>query len=104
MKLILASKSAARQEMLANAAALNAPAIACHFNNPGYNLVHELLVRMREQGYNVYGELYPYAAGSTALNAVFLTPEYWVEQDSFCDILDEEACSPSNMSNGRGFG
>ena len=68
------------QEMLANAAALNAPAIACHFNNPGYNLVHELLVRMREQGYNVYGELYPYAAGSTALNAVFLTPEYWVDQ------------------------
>ena len=68
------------QEMLANAAALNAPAIACHFNNPGYNLVHELLVRMREQGFNVYGELYPYAAGSTALNAVFLTPEYWVDQ------------------------
>ncbi len=68
------------QEMLANAAALNAPAIACHFNNPGYNLVHELLVRMREQGFNVYGELYPYAAGSTALNAVFLRPEYWVDQ------------------------
>ena len=68
------------QEMLANAAALGAPAIACHFNNPGYNLVHELLVRMREQGMNVWGELYPYAAGSTALNAVFLEPEIWVDQ------------------------
>ena len=68
------------QEMLANAAALGTPAIACHFNNPGYNLVHELLVRLREQGHNVWGELYPYAAGSTALNAVFLEPEVWVDQ------------------------
>ena len=67
------------QEMLANAAALGAPAIACHFNNPGYNLVHELLVRMRERGYNVWGEIYPYNAGSTALNAVFLEPEVWVK-------------------------
>src|SRR5210317_416561 len=67
------------QEMLANAAALGAPAIAAHFNNPGYNMVHELLVRMREKGYNVWGELYPYAAGSTALNAVFLEPEIWVK-------------------------
>jgi len=68
------------QELLANAAALKAPALACHFNNPGYNLVHELLVRMREQNLNVWGEIYPYAAGSTALNAVFLEPEVWVKQ------------------------
>lgn len=67
------------QEMLANAAALGSPATAAHFNNPGYNMVHELLVRMRGQGYNVWGEIYPYAAGSTALNAVFLEPEVWVE-------------------------
>ena len=50
-----------------------------HFNNPGYNLVHELLVRMRDRGYNVWGEIYPYHAGSTALNAVFLEPEVWVQ-------------------------
>ena len=68
------------QELLANAAALGAPALANHFNNPGYNLVHELLVRMRERGLNVWGEIYPYAAGSTALNAVFLEPEVWVNQ------------------------
>ena len=67
------------QEMLANAAALGTPAIAAHFNNAGYNLVHELLVRMRERGYNVWGEIYPYNAGSTALNAVFLEPEVWVK-------------------------
>ena len=68
------------QEMLANAAALDVPAIACHFNNPGYNMVHELMVEMRGKGYNVWGEIYPYAAGSTALNAVFLEPEVWVEK------------------------
>ena len=67
------------QELLANAAALGAPALACHFNNPGYNLVHELLVRMRERGMNVWGEIYPYAAGSTTLNAVFLDKETWVD-------------------------
>ena len=67
------------QEMLANAAALGTPAIAAHFNNPGYNLVHELLVRMREKGYNVWGEIYPYNAGSTSLNAEFLEPEVWVK-------------------------
>jgi len=68
------------QELLANAAALGAPALANHFNNPGYNLVQELLVRMRSRGMNVWGEIYPYAAGSTALNAVFLEPEVWVKQ------------------------
>ncbi|MBY6091095.1 amidohydrolase family protein [Maritimibacter alkaliphilus] len=84
------------QEMLANAAALGVPAIACHFNNPGYNLVHELLTRMRERGMNVWGELYPYAAGSTALNAVFLEPEVWVDQlgyryeDTIQDVLTGE--------------
>jgi len=67
------------QELLANASALGAPALANHFNNPGYNLVQELLVRMRARGMNVWGEIYPYAAGSTALNAVFLEPEMWVD-------------------------
>lgn len=67
------------QEMLANAAALGTPAVALHFNNPGYNLVQELLVGMRERGYNVWGKIYPYEAGSTALNAVFLEPETWVK-------------------------
>lgn len=67
------------QEMLANATALGAPALACHFNNPGWPLVHELLVRLREKGHNVWGEIYPYTAGSTALNAVFLKPEMWLD-------------------------
>ena len=84
------------QELLANAAALGSPALACHFNNPGYNLVHELLVRMRGRGMNVWGEIYPYAAGSTALNAVFLEPEMWVDtlgykyEDTIQDVATGE--------------
>lgn len=65
------------QELLCNAVALGAPAIACHFNNPGYNLVHEMLISMQDKGCNVWGEVYPYAAGCTALNAEFLKPDYW---------------------------
>lgn len=68
------------QEILANAAALDAPAMINHFNNPGWELVHELLANMRDQGHNVWGEIYPYAAGSTTINAVFLRPESWVEK------------------------
>lgn len=84
------------QEMLANAAALGTPAVAMHFNNPGYNLVHELLSGMRKRGYNVWGEIYPYTAGSTALNSVFLEPEVWVEtlghkyEDTIQDVATGE--------------
>lgn len=81
------------QEMLANAAALGSPAIAAHFNNPGYNMVQELLMRMRAKGYNVWGEIYPYHAGSTALNAVFLEPEVWVKAlgNKYEDTLQDVA-------------
>jgi hypothetical protein len=68
------------QELLANAEALNAPAVIDHFNNPGWQLVQELLVRYRERGNNVWGEIYPYAAGSTTINADFIRPEIWLEK------------------------
>ncbi len=68
------------QELIANALALNAPVTISHFNNPGWRLVNELIMRLREQGHNVWGEIYPYAAGSTTLNAVFLKPENWIDK------------------------
>jgi len=68
------------QEILANAVALNAPALISHFNNPGWELVQELLVRLREEGHNVWGEVYPYAAGQTTINAAFVRPDNWVEK------------------------
>jgi cytosine/adenosine deaminase-related metal-dependent hydrolase len=67
------------QEILANAIALDAPAVINHYNNPGWQMVQELLVRSREQGHNVWGEIYPYAAGMTTINAAFVRPENWVE-------------------------
>ena len=68
------------QEVIANALALGAPALLCHFNNPGWALAHEMLYGLQERGFNVWGEIYPYAAGSTTLNAVFLKPENWVDK------------------------
>jgi len=68
------------QELIANALALDAPVVISHFNNPGWRLVHELIVRLQAQGHNVWGEVYPYAAGSTTLNAVFIQPENWVDR------------------------
>jgi len=68
------------QEILANAASLRAPAVINHYNNPGWELVQELLVRMRAEGHNVWGEIYPYAAGQTTINAAFVKPENWVEK------------------------
>jgi cytosine/adenosine deaminase-related metal-dependent hydrolase len=68
------------QEILANAVALGAPACINHFNNPGWEQTADLLQRLRKAGYNVWGEIYPYAAGSTTINAVFLRPETWVHK------------------------
>lgn len=65
------------QEILANAVALGAPAMINHFNNPGWRQVHTLLRSLQARGHNVWGEIYPYAAGSTSINAVFFEPENW---------------------------
>ncbi len=68
------------QEVLANAVALGAPAIINHFNNPGWRRVHDLLRKLQSKGHNVWGEIYPYAAGSTTINAVFLDPSVWKDE------------------------
>jgi len=68
------------QEVIANALALGAPATINHYNNPGWKLAHELMSKLQDQGLNIWGEIYPYSAGSTTLNAVFLKPENWVEK------------------------
>ncbi len=67
------------QELVANALALGAPAIVLHFNNPGWRLAHQMITNLQEQGHNIWGEIYPYAAGSTPMNASFLKPESWVD-------------------------
>ena len=67
------------QELIANALALGAPAIVEHFNNPGWRLAHEMITGLQKQGHNIWGEIYPYAAGSTTINASFLEPKVWID-------------------------
>jgi len=98
------------QEVIANALALDAPATINHYNNPGWKLAHELMSRLQDQGFNIWGEIYPYAAGSTTLNAVFLKPENWVEklghryEDTMADaatgeFYTQESCEEGLMKN-----
>ena len=68
------------QELVANALALGAPAIVLHFNNDGWQLAHEMVTKLQEQGHKIWGEVYPYAAGSTTINAEFLVPESWIDE------------------------
>ncbi len=94
------------QEIIANALALDAPAVINHFNNPGWKLAHELLYKLQEQGFNVWGEIYPYAAGSTTLNAVFLKPENWIEklghryEDTLADAATGEFYTQESYEEG----
>ena len=67
------------QELIANAVSLGAPAIVLHFNNDGWRLAHETIIKLQEQGHNIWGEVYPYAAGSTTINASFLEPKSWID-------------------------
>ncbi len=68
------------QEILANAAALKAPVCINHFNNAGWRSVQKLLVGLRAQGINAWGDIYPYIAGSTSINAVFFKPEIFEDE------------------------
>jgi len=64
-------------EVLVNAMLLKAPFLLCHDNDYGWWEDEEKLKMARAQGYNVWGEYYPYAAGSTGISADFLRPEMW---------------------------
>jgi hypothetical protein len=64
-------------EILANALLLKAPLLVCHDNDYGWWENQEKLQIAREQGFNVWGEYYPFAAGQTAIGADFLQPALW---------------------------
>jgi len=64
-------------EVLGNAMLLKAPFLLCHDNDYGWWEDEEKLQMARAQGYNVWGEYYPYTAGSTGIGADFLRPELW---------------------------
>ena len=62
-------------EIMANAIFLNAPAIFQHFHNADWQLGAEILERIGKQGYNIWGEIYPYAAYSTQIGSDFVSVE-----------------------------
>jgi len=68
------------QEIIANGVALGAPVLVCHYNNAGWDVIHELITNLQERGFNIWGEIYPYTAGQTNAGAVFLQPEIFEDQ------------------------
>lgn len=64
-------------EVLVNAMLLKAPLLLAHDNDYGWWENEEKLQMARKQGFNVWGEYYPFAAGSTLVSADFLRPDLW---------------------------
>ena len=58
---------------------LRAPLILAHDNDYGWWENEEKLRMARAQGYNVWGEYYPYVEGSTGVSADFLQPKIWLD-------------------------
>lgn len=73
----------ALDEVLANAVALQAPLLLAHDNDYGWWENEEKLQLLRSQGYNVWAEYYPFAAGSTLISADFLRPEVWEQVNGY---------------------
>jgi len=70
-------------EILINAVLLKAPLLLCHDNDYGWWEAEEKLQMARAQGHNVWGEYYPYAAGSTGISADFLKPGNWEAKQGY---------------------
>jgi len=73
----------ALDEVLANAMVLRAPLLLAHDNDYGWWENEEKLQLARKQGYNVWGEYYPFAAGSTLISADFLRPDIWEKVNGY---------------------
>lgn len=70
-------------EILANAMVLRAPLLVCHDNDYGWWENQEKLQMARAQGFNVWGEYYPFTAGQTAIGADYLQPKIWEEANGY---------------------
>jgi hypothetical protein len=62
-------------EQIANGIALNQPLLLSHNNNAGWWEVEEHLQLLRDQGYNVWSEYYPYTCGSSTIGSEFIKPD-----------------------------
>jgi hypothetical protein len=70
-------------EVLVNAMLLDAPLLLAHDNDYGWWENEEKLQMARAQGYNVWAEYYPFAAGSTLISADFLKPALWEDVNGY---------------------
>jgi cytosine/adenosine deaminase-related metal-dependent hydrolase len=70
-------------EVIANAMLLKAPLLIAHDNDYGWWEHQEKLQMARAQGYNFWGEYYPFAAGSTFIGADFLRPDIWEDVNGY---------------------
>jgi len=83
-------------EMFTNAMLLDAPLLMAHNNDYGWWEIEEKLQLARAKGLNMWSEYYPYAAGSTAITAAFLSPSEWVKkrgyryEDTIYDPIDDK--------------
>jgi len=83
-------------EVFTNAMLLDAPLLMAHNNDYGWWEIEEKLQLARAKGLNMWSEYYPYAAGSTAITAAFLSPSEWVEkrgyryEDTIYDPIDDQ--------------
>lgn len=73
----------ALDEVLLNAMVLDAPLLLAHDNDYGWWEHQEKLKLARAKGYNVWGEYYPFTAGSTFISADFLRPSMWEEKNGY---------------------
>ena len=75
-------------EALANALALDAPLMAVHDNNRGWQENEAKLSSARLNGFNVWSEYYPYISGSGPIGSRFLEPDVLIP---IWDLRYEEA-------------
>ncbi len=80
-------------EVFANAVVLKAPLILAHDNNFGWWENEEKMQLARAMGMNVWGEYYPYTAGSTTIGSEMLRPEIW--EDNMGNKYEETVYDPS---------
>lgn len=64
-------------ELFTNAWMLEAPLLYQHNVDYGWWEIEEKLAVARERGLNMYGEMYPYNAASTAISAEYLLPDVY---------------------------
>ncbi|ARN74276.1 aminoacylase [Oceanicoccus sagamiensis] len=62
-------------EVYTNASVLEASLLVCHDNDTGWWEIEEKLALARKLGMNMWGEYYPYTAGSSSIGSDFLVPE-----------------------------